>query len=240
MGCDIHCFAERYFDGAWHLLAPSVEARPWRFGQPGPDPRFTYTGVLRDWFDSRNYDLFGILADVRNGIGFAGIRTGDAWPVIEEPRGIPADASDLYRKEAEEWGIDGHSHSWFTVEELDRFFAGMVMGRKTGVVHCNDYAQGEIPHMHASDVSGLSSVILTEDQFAQVKDEIHQGQISREAILHFNFDHFKHKRPVVGVYVRQEWDHPAELVTEGFRGMLDELRKFGAPDELRVVFFFDN
>ena len=38
---------------------------------------------LSHWYDGRNYHLFGILANVRNGSGFAGIKTLDAsWPSI--------------------------------------------------------------------------------------------------------------------------------------------------------------
>lgn len=43
-------------------------------------------------FDNRNYDLFAALADVRNGVGFAGVKTGKAIEPIAMPRGIPDDA----------------------------------------------------------------------------------------------------------------------------------------------------
>lgn len=52
---------------------------------------------------TRNYKRFGLLAGVR-----------DEGP---DPRGIPEDASALARMEIEDWGVDGHSHSWCTLQE---------------------------------------------------------------------------------------------------------------------------
>jgi hypothetical protein len=37
---------------------------------------------------------------------------------ICEPRGVPEDASDGYRYVVDRWDGDGHSHSYFTLEEL--------------------------------------------------------------------------------------------------------------------------
>lgn len=69
-------------------------------------------------YDGRNYDLFGMLANVRNGWGFAGCDTGDGFKPIAMPKGVPDDASDYYLRKVEEWGCDGHSHSWLTIREL--------------------------------------------------------------------------------------------------------------------------
>ncbi len=41
--------------------------------------------------DPRSYNTFAMLADVRNGTGFAGIKTSDGFPVIHEQRGLPDD-----------------------------------------------------------------------------------------------------------------------------------------------------
>jgi hypothetical protein len=72
-------------------------------------------------FDSRNYSLFAILADVRNGVGFAGIDTGDRIEPISEPRGVPEDASPEYKKLVEQWDCDGHSHSYHTLAQLKAY-----------------------------------------------------------------------------------------------------------------------
>jgi hypothetical protein len=63
-------------------------------------------------YSGRNYDRFAVLADVRNHHG---------CNPIDHPRGVPDDASYNVRKENERWGMDGHSHSWFSLQELDAF-----------------------------------------------------------------------------------------------------------------------
>ncbi|EAF5380719.1 hypothetical protein C2890_14200 [Listeria monocytogenes] len=72
-------------------------------------------------FIGRNYNLFGILANVRNGFGFAHIDTGDAFIPISNPRGVPKDASKSYLSFVEDWGTDGHSHSFLNLDELQNF-----------------------------------------------------------------------------------------------------------------------
>lgn len=51
--------------------------------------KITYEQIYHD----RNYDVFGMLADVRNGSGFAGVDTGDGFVPIDVPRGLPDDLS---------------------------------------------------------------------------------------------------------------------------------------------------
>lgn len=63
-------------------------------------------------FDMRWYGAFGFLADVRN---------YSAVSPISKPRGIPSDASNEVIEECKSWGIDGHSHSWLSVNELLEF-----------------------------------------------------------------------------------------------------------------------
>lgn len=46
-----------------------------------------------EWLKDRNYDVFAILANVRNGTGFAGIKTSSGFDPIDTPRGLPDDLS---------------------------------------------------------------------------------------------------------------------------------------------------
>lgn len=109
MGCDIHLHVEvRDQSGNWSELE----------GAP------SYRG--------RNYELFAMLADVRNygetpgeiseadwlASADHGMLHSDRIDPIDEPRGLPDDVSAAVQQSSDEWGIDGHSHSWFTVEEL--------------------------------------------------------------------------------------------------------------------------
>jgi len=95
MGCDIHLYVETFdpIKGCW-VFCPDVE------------------------YDWRNYDAFAILADVRNGSGFAGCKTGDGFVPISDQKGVPTDMSNEVRSSAEHWRGYGHSFSWLTLEEL--------------------------------------------------------------------------------------------------------------------------
>jgi hypothetical protein len=96
MGCDIHSYVERKNDdGIW-------EHEPWVATveyEDGP-------------FDSRNYNVFGFLADVRN---YSGVT-----PIVE-PRGFPDDASPEVRTGWKIWSEDGHTCSYLTADELLAF-----------------------------------------------------------------------------------------------------------------------
>lgn len=77
-------------------------------------------------YGGRNYDLFAMLADVRNG----GYR-GEPRRIVplDEPRGVPDDASDEGCAFIESYGCDGHSHSYFTLAELKAVDWGQAVNR---------------------------------------------------------------------------------------------------------------
>lgn len=58
----------------------------------------------------RDYGLFEKMAGVR----------GEIENAIFPPRGLPKQLSIVVTAEDAHWGVDGHSHSWFTMEEMDR------------------------------------------------------------------------------------------------------------------------
>lgn len=118
MGCDIHLYVEVRKDGEW---TPAADPVPYRYGDP-ESKEMEWPSPYRD----RSYDVFGILANVRNGSGFAGIETGDGWPFMSEPRGLPDDICTQYRtaNESEDgarlWFGD-HSFSHLTLREILAF-----------------------------------------------------------------------------------------------------------------------
>lgn len=110
MGCDIHLYVEKLEDGSWK------SADKW---MPIPeDEREDYRDLTETieygtrLYNGRNYALFAVLGNVRN-----------YWRIkpIDEPRGLPVDCSPQVRTESDYWDSDGHSHSWFTLEELQSF-----------------------------------------------------------------------------------------------------------------------
>lgn len=110
MGCDIHLSVEAKGGehGRWRRLDRTISIPDWRSTTP----------YRLDWGDHRNYNAFAMLANVRNGFGFAGIDLGEGFEPIDTPRGLPADCSIEVQEDSDNWGVDGHSHSWFTLREL--------------------------------------------------------------------------------------------------------------------------
>lgn len=84
MGTDIHSIVQVRKVGERFNLLEVGDAPP-------PLPGAWVTVGVAVAGDPRSYNTFAMLADVRNGRGFAGIKTSDGFPVIHEPRGLPAD-----------------------------------------------------------------------------------------------------------------------------------------------------
>jgi hypothetical protein len=119
MGCDIHIIAEVKENGVWKRNTEEVFKNPYfdleyyNERKSGIDERLE-KGELNEedykrglnWIEylkrefqadpssARNYDWFAILADVRNGRGFAGVSTGEGFNVTAMPKGLPDDISD--------------------------------------------------------------------------------------------------------------------------------------------------
>ena len=126
MGADIHFYVERWtssneYEGPRDLsedreqkLNEVLEGAPIKYRWVSADKWVCDDGQWEvpyhlEYYNGRNYYLFSILADVRNG--------GGVEP-INYPKGIPDDASSGYKFIYDRWNGDGHSHSFFTLEEL--------------------------------------------------------------------------------------------------------------------------
>lgn len=187
MGTDIHIAVEVWRDGAWHLA--DVDAS-----------------------EDRNYWAFAVLANVRNGYGFAGMDTGEAIQPISEPRGLPEDMSAELRakleacesndflEEDEYIWLGDHSHSWVTLGELLQYDLGAPM-LVTGFVsekEAQHYREtGEFPTSHMAWTSQPG-------------------------------------------FVKMSWVQPVSDRAPLIGTLIEELRPLGAPDEVRIVFGFDN
>lgn len=109
MGTDIHMVVQAKRGGTWEI----VKAPSWL-------ERDDYDSKYERWCSDRNYDAFAILADVRNGVGFAGIETGEALiPVVPERRGLPADLKGVNTDyDTPFHSLGDHSFHWLTLREL--------------------------------------------------------------------------------------------------------------------------
>jgi len=95
MGCDIHMSIEYRFAYSNNVEGNNKMSDWWCWGKD-------ITGV-------RDYDMFGYLAGVRN-------HPADISPLIK-PRGVPKDIGYELKEKIEEYGSDGHTHTWMTPKE---------------------------------------------------------------------------------------------------------------------------
>lgn len=135
MGTDVHA--------AFHYQATNEATglKEWQFCE------HSYEG-------NRHYQLFGWIANVRNGYGFAGVDTGDAIKPVAEPRGLPDDC--IYWPEPKHeyeyndpawltyWKNGGseygdHSFTWLTSTEILNSAKELEGVRKRGVITLKEF-----------------------------------------------------------------------------------------------------
>lgn len=183
MGCDIHTMAEvrrkDYSKDAdengnypyrerWSAITADVFENPYFIEKRKIDEQNTpYTSIP---YSGRNYDLFAVLADVRNGYGFAGSPTGDRIEPIADPRGVPDDASKRWVKYVERWGADLHSTSYFTLAELEAAMPLLTQHqRKTGVLSEREYLrvrdEGGLPQQWSGGVGGGGIRVVSVEEY---------------------------------------------------------------------------
>lgn len=226
MGCDIHLFVEVKKDGKWcyHPVQETCLTEEF-WDEEKKEPMTDYDKLFaHPLYVGRNYDLFAILANVRNGRGFAGVVTGDGFKVIARPRGVPKDASIEYLAQVGSWCNDGHSHSYLTLHELQMFDWDQKT-RKTGIVDEKEfkvYLEHGRPESWCGGVRGSLVVHVSEEE---MKKRIEQPP---------PFDGKSY-------YCQIEWeikyrDHCQRFLNE----TLPALAQLGSPEDVRIVFFFDN
>ena len=108
MGTDIHGIMQAKKDGKW-------------------------VDIPHNYDEDRHYALFAWLGNVRNGFGFAGIKTHEPLKPLSDRRGLPADFEHVdyghqttadCLPEYEREGFEGtkwmgdHSYSWVSSEEI--------------------------------------------------------------------------------------------------------------------------
>lgn len=235
MGCDIHLYVERKDDtGQW------VTADTWEQDEYGED-RLSVRYDNR-YYTGRNYNLFAMLADVRNGFGFAGTPINKPVVPLAAPRGLPEDVTEPVKAESDRWGVDGHSHSWFTVAELMAYDWTQTITHIGVVGAATFYAwegwareKGESPKDWCGDISGLNVRKISEDEMrALVKSyESHERQRHQTvALLAQRESH---------TYCRVSWSQPYYKPASEFLGqVLPRLWRLGKPEDVRIVFWFDN
>lgn len=280
MGCDIHLFVERRESGSWKILPPpfGLARKPFEHDKPvkidyrvdwerdPKNPAFEKpdeSRPLADWFSDRNYNLFAMLANVRNKEFRSTIeekwlsvgRDPILYPRIEpldEPRGIPRDASRQYRDEPKE-----HSETYFTIAELRAYFARkegktfLTQGVVTGKVF-EELCDGKRPESWSGWISGQNIVTVNEGTYRNLKPYVThekaehgfdaiETHLARERAPDWWLRQFPRiQKEPWKVYVQTEWETGYIEAAGLFLDLLSEIEQFGNPADLRIVCYFDS
>jgi len=219
MGCDIHLYVEvRQADGSWKSVDQWVT-----------EDGYFHVPYEKQFYNGRNYDLFAILANVRNGVGFAGVKTGAGFNPISEPKGLPADVSTEVKQCSENWGADGHSHSWHTVSDLWAFDwtqttinQGWINGETFQRWQWNI---DEPPVTYCGGVSGPSVKLVTVDEMKALVAACPKGDLSS----------------LGDTYCLASWGIMYCAAAPYFwSNTIPRLLRLGKPEDVRIVFFFDS
>ncbi len=235
MGCDIHFHVEKVSEGRW------VSADTWYADVDDPSQKSLYdwsgsTGISGGpMYSGRNYGLFAMLADVRNGYGFAGVDTGDALVPIFAPRGLPDDVSPEVKASSDSYGGDGHSHSHMTVQELLDYDWTQIM-RKRGFVSKKEFARFRLKGRPESWCGGTSADIIGNEAM----DALILADCDGDRLTWGDF----HKMPnedFASPQTQITWDIPYyEQARDFLAETMPKLWRIGKPHEVRIVIWFDN
>lgn len=206
MGTDIHPAVQHRVGGQWVHVPQDV----WPLEKPWGDRAYP---ILKD----RNYTLFAVLANVRNGFGFAGSYRHEPIQPIAEPRGLP---EGFVHPEPYEDDLGDHSFSWVTLAELLAYDWEQPLARGC-VVPASEFVKlgpGERPRQWSGGVMGRDIVTVSAEDYRA-------GRFDPDKV----------------VYVQLFWTQPLrEAVGPFVDTIIPWLQTLGAPDDVRLVFGFDS
>lgn len=228
MGTDIHITVEvKNEQGIWEdkTLFPvdpgEGEEKPF-IGNYGEDRHHCDPG--------RNYWLFGFLAK--------GVRGNPNLPTMGEPRGVPDDASEMYRAWVDQYDGDGHSHSWFTIKELMAVDWNQKIPH-TGTVNATQYAVARIngkPDAWSEHPWGGNNQILSPEAMEQAIF-LATGETSFHRALR---DH-RNTLDTLPAHTDVSWTGTlAECLPSFLLRQMPHYWSYGDPENVRICFFFDN
>jgi hypothetical protein len=168
--------------------------------------------------DSRNYRVFAVLADVRNGRGFAGVVSHEPIKPIAEPRGLPDDHTTGWGEDAEgEFG--DHSFSWLSLAEISEWPGWDQTLHEQVWIDRKQYEETWLP-AGGGVPNGWS------------------GGVSGGSVIHADHDaeHF----PDGWNYVRVSWSRPLRDACSLFLTWLEYAKAKVGDAEGRIVFGFDS
>lgn len=246
MGCDIHLFVEVRKNGKWEAIKDIDKIALWQAQENLKDFENFDEGEVSGYtemdfierveqeskpkymflYNGRNYNLFSMLAGVRNGY----ISNGNTYEItpIDYARGVPDDASSAYKEYVDEFGTAGHSHSYFTLTELDDpsyWTSSEKFGGYMTPEAFKNHMEREIACYYSNIDKEHDTVISNKEMEAYVTSD--------------EFDPFCRN-----LLTFVEWYTPRfKLDRYFYNEVLGYLRKLGedyGSNNVRIVFFFDS
>ena len=249
MGTDIHMAAEVRKNGKWTLVRDKVFKNSWYEPDPSKQRDYNRNEFTNIPYDERNYNLFAMLADVRNGYGFAGCVTGQRINPISAPKGYPEDLSDELKRDIDPdiyhsdeyrqcmgsedrpYLSDEHSASYLTLQELLDY--DWDQGHKTiGYLTQSEYAssiyKGKHPESWCGGVGGGNVVKVSEQEMIDIIEGRYRVNPDKEYYTQCVFPSRTYKEKA-GSFYTDTIPALKKLIPEG-----------GTPSDVRIVFDFDS
>lgn len=209
-----YCTQPSYYSGGYDTEWEEDSGKPF-LDQPGK--------IYGHWYDSRNYNVFSILADVRNGYGVAGADTGDGFEPISSNRGIPDDIAPQNKQ----WMEEGdHSTTWVTLDEVDAYDWERET-TKRGWVTPSEFLRFKIegrPSSWSGSVMGGNVKHISNDEML----ELCYAQKAGDSW---------------GNYTNVEWQESYRECAQDFLDDMDKLReatRFIKNSRIRLIMWFDS
>lgn len=163
-----------------------------------------------------DYKLFSWLAGVRNGFGFAGVKTNEPLVPISDLRGLPL---DFEYNQDEKWWWPARNFSWLTADEIIENYNNLSPIISYGVISREQYMEWDkldSPSYYFRRASGPGIVVIEEQEVSM--------PLSQEK--------------VDWTHVSVSWE---ESLKESFKYFVDEVIKLKEEHgEVRMVFGFDS
>lgn len=228
MGTDIHAAIEYLDGGKWCAYVAANR----NYGKYADEPLLSASIDIH-----RDYDLFAILGNVRNGKGFGGCPTGQGFDFISDSRGVPEDISP----EARAALSDEHSASWVTLGEI-LGFDWTKTSVKYGVLSSVEFEKWDrmrewqsAPSSYSGDVMGGQTRKISEDEMREYIKSVIGVSPDRSAAI---------TRLDPNLYSRVQWTESyakagVQLWTTALPVMLKLGSQYGI-NNVRLVMDFDS
>lgn len=258
MGTDIHVICEVKENGKWKRNEDKVFPNPdyhYLQARIKEDPNYEVPGFWKDDLntpfkenpeDGRNYDKFAILADVRNGSGFAGCVTGRGFEPMSSYRGFPEDVDGDFKYNYSSWT---HSETWIDLKDILNYNWDR-MTVKSGVISLEEYKElrdpfskhnTKTPNTWSGGVGGGNNITISMKE----ADKVLKGEITE---LTKREEYFKEEEPETKpisewkINVQYEWHITyKEWFKSFFKNWIEPIKELGQKyEDVRVVMSFDS